>query len=129
MIEQVSVSTLPPGDVQVTLDWSAPVDLDLSVFDPNGGKRDIKIFSNCANPFPTTTQVDNVFWPLNSSPPPGNYTAKVEFDEACGEEAPTSVDFSLNVLIQGQLQTFTGTVSEENPSVEFEFSVPSGSVR
>ena len=47
-------------------------------------------------------------------------------DEACGEAGPMSVDFSLNMLIQGDLQTFTGTVTEESRSVEFEFLAPSG---
>ncbi|MBT9316331.1 WD40 repeat domain-containing protein [Leptothoe spongobia] len=124
IIEQASTSALPPGNVQVTLDWTGPVDLDMDVFDPNGDRRDIERYSNCAEPFPTTTQIDNVLWPLDSSPPLGNYTVTVKFDEACSEDGPTSADFSLNVLFQGNLHTFTGKVSVENPSEEFEFSIP-----
>ncbi|NEQ53491.1 MAG: hypothetical protein F6K11_25705, partial [Leptolyngbya sp. SIO3F4] len=124
LIEQVPESALSPGDLQVTLDWTGAVDLDLDVFDPNGDRRDIERYSNCAEPFPTTTQIDNVLWPLDSSPPVGNYTVIVNFDEACSEDGPTSADFSLNVLFQGQLQTFTGKVTAENPSEEFEFSIP-----
>ena len=124
LIEQVPKSALPPGDLQVTLAWTDSVDLDMDVFDPNGDRRDVERYSNCAEPFPTTTQIDNVLWPLDSSPPLGNYTVTVKFDEACSEDGPTSVDFSLNVLNQGQLQTFTGKVSVENPSEEFEFSIP-----
>ena len=124
LIEQVPKSALPPGDLQVTLAWTDSVDLDMDVFDPNGDRRDVERYSNCAEPFPTTTQIDNALWPLDSSPPLGNYTVTVKFDEACSEDGPTSADFSLNVLFQGQLQTFTGKVTAENPSEEFEFSIP-----
>ena len=135
VIEHIPAITLKTGDVQVTLDWAAPVDLDLDVIDPNGDRVDARNLTipsggqlerdvNCPNLLPTTTQFENVFWPVNSAPL-GNYTAQVNFFGACGEEGPTSIDFSLNLLIQGQLQTFTGTVTEENPLMEFEFSVPS----
>ena len=133
-IEQVPAITLQSGDAQLTLEWTAAADIDISVVDPDGNKvyyENLSVPSGgqlerdvtCRNPMTTNTQVENIFWPINSLPA-GQYTAEVLFSEICEGEEATDVDFSLNVLTHGQSQTFTGAVSEENLSVTFEFSVP-----
>ena len=133
-IEQVPEITLQSGDAQITLEWTVAADIDISVVDPDGNRVYYESLSipsggqlerdvTCRNPMTTNTQVENIFWPINSLPA-GQYTAEVVFSEICEGEEATDVDFSLNVLTHGQSQTFTGAVSEENLSVTFEFSVP-----
>ncbi|MEM9907023.1 MAG: hypothetical protein AAF921_18570 [Cyanobacteria bacterium P01_D01_bin.44] len=148
VIEQIPRITLQTGDVQITLDWSVAADLDLSITDPNGDRiyYDNKIIPSegqleadivCDNLLPNPPQAENIFWPTDVAPA-GNYTIGVDLSSRCetstddngtseddtADATNMPINFSVNVLNQGQLQTFTGTVSEENPSVEFEFSVP-----
>jgi len=68
---------LGTGDVQVTLRWNTPVDLDLHVIDPlgeeiyfrytfspSGGTLDVDANAGCTN----DTPVENVFWPTGGAP-------------------------------------------------------------
>lgn len=130
-IEQVPTITLRTGDIQITLDWSTPADLDLAVTDPNGNRINYEqptIPSNgkleaditCSNQLPTPIQVENIFWPQGMAQP-GTYIIDVNLANRCetsevteAEAATeTSIDFTVNVLVKGQLQPFNGTLSND----------------
>lgn len=124
--------TLGTGDIQVTLRWANSDDLDLSVTDPNGevvsfftpaigsgGQLDVDANAGCFEQ--SSTPIENVFWPVAQAPE-GNYTVTVNLFQSCtGEE---SVPFNLTLLVQGNAETLTGTVSAQNPVVTFPFSLP-----
>ncbi|MEL6470091.1 MAG: hypothetical protein AAFQ74_10215 [Cyanobacteria bacterium J06623_4] len=124
---------LQTGDVQITLRWRGEADLDLIVQEPSGeavsffnaqtssnGQLDVDANRDCkermANP------VENIFWPTGSGVP-GNYTATVLYFKDCGETAP--IDFTVDILAQGQVQSHTGTVSAPGDLSPFSFVVPS----
>ncbi len=131
--ESAQEVVLQTGDVQVTLRWNTADDLDLFVEDPfgdqvsyftpaipSGGLLDVDANAACAERM--AAPVENIFWPTNGGVP-GNYTVTVALFSYCGAEAP--IDFTLNTLVQGQVQTQTGTVSAAQSSVSFPFSFPS----
>jgi hypothetical protein len=119
---------LGTGDVQVTLQWNSPADLDLAVTDPTGetidfgntgptatgGQLDVDSNVGCED----TGSVENVFWPPGQAPV-GAYTATVTgFSTSCGSGA-----FTLTVRIAGQDdQVFQGDVSDGG-SQSFDFVV------
>ncbi|MCL5429097.1 MAG: hypothetical protein M1347_04750 [Chloroflexi bacterium] len=88
------VSTEPllgTGDVQVTLRWESPVDLDLHVFDPSGeeiwfqnshsasgGTLDVDANASCSNDPP----VENIFWPTGGAPH-GTYQVYAVYYQSC----------------------------------------------
>lgn len=124
---------LQTGDVQVTLRWNTADDLDLFVQDPSGdrvsyanpsvpsgGLLDVDANAACAERM--ASPVENIFWPTHGGVP-GNYVVSVDLFSHCGAEAP--VDFTLTTLVQGQVQTQTGTVSASQTSGSFPFSFPS----
>lgn len=125
--------TLGTGDIQVTLRWTTSDDLDLSVTDPNGevvsfftptigsgGQLDVDANAGCFEQ--TSSPIENVFWPVSQAPE-GNYTVTVNLFQSCtGDE---SVSFNLTLLVQGNTETLTGTVSAQNPVATFPLSLPS----
>ena len=113
-VEPTTTSTTEPtlgtGDVQVTLRWSSTADLDLAVTDPlggqtsfntptsaSGGTLDVDSNGGCDNP--TTSPVENIFWPQGQSPD-GDYTIYVTYFGACaGGDGPQA--FALDVKLGG----------------------------
>jgi len=113
---------LGSGDVQVTLFWTAPVDLDLKVTDPSGFQIS---YSDRTSPsgghldrdanFPcgsntTSSPVENIFWPEGKAPR-GSYDIRVGYTGPCSTTGGP-VDFTLIVRIGGR------TVIEEHRSLE-----------
>jgi len=118
------ISTEPvlgTGDVQVTLRWDAPVDLDLHVTDPSGeeisfthsysnsgGNLDVDANPNCdsmvANP------VENVFWPFGGAPA-GQYQVSVVYFSNCNYSGPVNYEITLKQNNQ-VVDVLTGTVNE-----------------
>lgn len=133
--------TLSTGDVQVTLDWSGFDDLDLAVVDPagdtvgyfnprvaSGGALDVDANAFCFDIM--NDPVENIFWPTGEAPP-GEYTVIISLYALCdGVERPAdpasnrSVDFSLRVLVQGEIREFTGTVSPSQSDAQYSFTSP-----
>ena len=115
------------GDVQASVAWTGASDVDLHVYDPNGvhifyGNRnpatggDLDIDSNAACNI-DNTNVENIFWPLNSAPS-GQYRVELHYYADCG--VPRS-DWVVTVLLRGQTPavttgSFVGT-SGANPNV------------
>ncbi len=132
--ENSQAVVLQTGDVQVTLRWDTADDLDLFVRDPfgeevsyfepeiaSGGQLDIDANSGCTERM--AAPVENIFWPTGGGVP-GDYVVKVDLFSPCGSETP--INFTLTTLVQGQVQTQTGTVSASRPTVSFPFTFAGG---
>ncbi len=116
-----SEPVLGTGDVQVTLRWNTPVDLDLQVTDPSGeeiwyghrysnsgGNLDVDANSNCgsmvANP------VENVFWP-NGGAPVGQYQVSVVYFSNCNYSGP--INYEVTIKQNNQVvNVINGTVNQ-----------------
>ena len=116
-----SEPVLGTGDVQVTLRWDAPVDLDLHVTDPageeiwydyrtsnSGGNLDVDANAGCnsmmANP------VENVFWP-NGGAPTGKYQVSVVYYTNCDYSGP--VNYTVTIKQNNQVvNVLNGTVND-----------------
>jgi len=96
---------LGTGDVQVTLRWSAPVDLDLHVTDPygeeiwyghrlagSGGELDVDANAGCNSML--EQPVENVFWPYGGAPG-GDYQVYVVYYMDCGFFSPVSYEVTI----------------------------------
>jgi len=113
---------LGSGDVQVTLFWTSPVDLDLKVTDPagylisysdrtspSGGHLDRDANYPCSSNI-TSSPVENIFWPEGEAPR-GSYGVRVSYTGQCST-AGEPVDFTLIVRVGGR------TVIEEHHTLE-----------
>ncbi len=113
---------LGTGDVQVTLRWDAPVDLDLHVIDPSGqeiwfsspssttgGRLDVDANGNCQTM--SASPVENVFWPTGGAPS-GSYQVSVAYYMSCGFDGPVSYEVTIKQNNQ-VVNTLTGTVYTE----------------
>ena len=110
------------GDIQVTLRWTGPADLDLHVGDPageeiyynhpeseSGGALDHDANAGCNGTEDDDNAVENVFWPPRSAPA-GGYAAWVVVYDEC--EGP--LDWHLTVRRNGLViidETGTGASS------------------
>ncbi len=120
---------LGTGDVQVTLRWNTPVDLDLHVIDPlgeeiyfshpfsqSGGSLDVDANAGCENDAP----VENVFWPTGGAPF-GTYQVFVVLYQDCGYTGANA--YTLTILADGQtLGPYTGllsTVGQQSDVISF----------
>ncbi|MGF1535661.1 MAG: hypothetical protein ACFB4J_04100 [Elainellaceae cyanobacterium] len=125
---------LGTGDIQATLRWASTDDLDLAVIDPNGdevnflnttvpsgGQLDVDANAGCLGGL-TQTPVENVFWPPSEAPT-GEYSVAVRLFERCvsGAEA---IPFEVTLLVQGNTETLSGSVSNASPVAEFAFTMP-----
>lgn len=128
-----SEPVLGTGDVQVTLRWETTDDLDLAVTDPNGntaffgnpsvasgGQLDVDSNAGCMNS--TSNPVENVFWPTGEAPE-GEYLVSVTLFTRCTTSSEP-IPFELTILTQGETRTETGTVSNDQTTVTFPFSLP-----
>ncbi len=118
--------------VNVSLVWNSPVDLDLIIIDPSGvstnfssrrsptgGTLDIDANANCRALMDPA--VENISW--NSLPMPGNYTIRVNFYSACGH-APTSIQFKIIITRQNTPdEVIEGTVTASQKDFTHEFAV------
>ena len=116
------------GDFQASVAWTGASDVDLHVYDPNGvhvffGNRnpatggDLDIDSNAACTI-DNTNVENIFWPLNSAPA-GEYRVELHYWSDCG--VPRS-DWVVTVLMKGHepvvtTGSFVGASGSANPAV------------
>jgi hypothetical protein len=113
------------GDVRVTLSWGDTNDLDLHVIDPSGaeifyasptsssgGMLDVDANPGCNSP--TTTPVENIFWPAGAAPI-GAYTVLVNFFEACPGGAATPA-YTVKTVVDGVETTFNGSATTPDSS-------------
>ncbi|MCH7639206.1 MAG: hypothetical protein IH855_07065 [Bacteroidetes bacterium] len=104
------------GQLQVSLNWNAPVDLDLHLETPdgediyygndvgqNGGILDLD-----SNPACNLDRVDNenISWG-DVTPPGGEYTVRVDLWSECA--VTVAIPFVVTTNIRGSVNTFSGT--------------------
>lgn len=124
--------SLGTGDIQVTLRWTSSDDLDLAVGDPqgqvvtysnpqvsSGGQLDVDANAGCGSP--TTSPIENIFWPTSQAPQ-GNYQVAVNLFTRC-QPSNSPIPFTLTLLVQGTTQTLNGSVSDQNPTAIFPFAL------
>lgn len=132
-VSSSSEPTLGTGDIQVTLRWTTIDDLDLAVTDPSGqtvfyGNRSVPsagqldVDANAACSEADSSPIENIFWPPSQAPQ-GQFTAAVNLYTRCTSGAEP-ISFEIRLLVQGTVQTLTGTVSDSNPTATFPFSLP-----
>lgn len=121
---------LGTGDVQVTLNWTGDIDVDLHVVDPtgaeiayptptsaSGGELDVDRIPSAGDLGP---HVENVFWPSGGAPA-GTYQV---FVRALSGYESTTADFTVDVLVNGVRVTGTGgtiSASTTSDTITFEF--------
>jgi hypothetical protein len=101
------------GDVQVSVSWDAPSDVDLHVVEPSGeelfyghpasatgGQLDVDSNAGCTI---DGRQIENVRWP--GLAPAGTYTVRVDYWDACGVGRTNYLVTLRNGL---SVQTFSG---------------------
>jgi hypothetical protein len=122
-----NLTVLATGDIQVTLDWEAFVDLDLWVTDPqgetikwdhaiseSGGRLDRDAYGDCTT---DDTPPENAVW--DATAPSGEYTVTVHVWDMCGE---STVDFGLTVRVGGVIalsETGVLTTADETYTTSF----------
>jgi hypothetical protein len=101
------------GDVQVSVSWDAPTDVDLHVVEPSGteiyygnrtsatgGQLDVDSNPACSI---DGRQIENIRWP--SGAPGGTYTVRVDYWDNCGV---ARTNFLVTVKNGPSTQTFAG---------------------
>jgi hypothetical protein len=121
LAERLKKAGAQTGDVQISLMWNNINDLDLYVRTPtgeiisfrhrvsiSGGRLDVDMNALLFNKEP----VENIFWPKGRAPK-GEYTISVDYFANHGEPDPTK--FGVAAKIDGELKTFSGTISFGQP--------------
>jgi hypothetical protein len=115
-VQNVRVTHVGTGDVQVSVSWSGASDVDLHVYDPNGeevyyGHRQgasggtLDLDSNPACQLDNVNN-ENIVWPTDVAPH-GTYTVHVAYYDDCNA---AESDYVLTVQAKGQNpQIFTGS--------------------
>jgi hypothetical protein len=122
----------PGSGVQVSLTWSAPVDLDLYVTDPSletvyfanpvaqtGGRLEQDV--TCRTLLGSAVQLERARW---DHPPAGHYRVGVDFIDACRSKIEEA-EFRVVIAVDGRLREKTARLAKERfqPAV-VEFDVP-----
>ncbi|MBN1773509.1 MAG: hypothetical protein JXB32_19765 [Deltaproteobacteria bacterium] len=100
---QIDEGWVGSGNLQITLGWSTPADIDLYVVDPSGteisymqtqsptgGFLDRDARGACTN----GEVVENVYW--NGQPPAGHYVIRVNYYSNCDAAGPTPITVSIS---------------------------------
>lgn len=112
------------GDVQVSVSWDSPTDVDLHVVDPSGeeiyyGHRtslsggQLDVDSNPACNI-DGRQIENIAW--GSRAPAGTYTVRVDYYNDCGV---TRTNYLVTVKNGGSRQTFSGNFTGQGDRAGF----------
>lgn len=113
--QEVDVIEVGTGDVQVSVSWDVPSDVDLYLVEPSGetiyfgneesetgGVLDLDSNAACGSP---DVRNENITWP-DDVPPSGEYTVRVNYWSACDQQATNWV---VTLRVEGQeTRTFEG---------------------
>ena len=112
---------LGTGDVQATLTWETPNDLDLWVIDPfgeaiyyshsnsaSGGQLDVDANADCVSV--TNSPIENIFWPRNGAPS-GEYRVEVHYYKQC--ESPAPISYHIRLLVDRKVTEFEGIIDSQ----------------
>jgi hypothetical protein len=122
--QTINMIRVGAGDVQVSVAWDAPTDVDLHVFDPDseeiyfanttsasGGTLDLDSNAACSI---DNINNENITWPIGGAPA-GNYSVSLVYWSACSQ--PQS-NYTVTIFVRGQpAQTFSGTLVTANSSL------------
>ncbi|MGE5152195.1 MAG: hypothetical protein ACM3II_18910 [Rhodospirillaceae bacterium] len=129
MAERLQREGAKTGELQVSLAWDGPADLDLHVECPDGEKIYFSQRSGCggtldvdmnSGPNKSTTPVENVFWPGGSAAS-GQYKVFVVLYDRHGDQRP-SIPFQVRIKNGGSERTVPGSASQPTvvvPVTEF----------
>jgi hypothetical protein len=123
LTQNINMVRVGAGDVQVSVAWDAPTDVDLHVFDPDseeiyfanttsasGGTLDLDSNAACSI---DNINNENITWPIGGAPS-GNYSVSLVYWSACSQ--PQS-NYTVTIFVRGQAaQTFSGTLVTANSS-------------
>lgn len=125
LTQSINLLRVGSGDVQVSVAWDAPTDVDLHVTDPSGeeiyfahktsasgGTLDLD-----SNPACSIDNInnENVVWPTGTAPS-GTYTVQLVYWSACSQ--PMS-NYTVTVVVAGQApQVFSGTLVNASSSTK-----------
>ena len=125
----VNESAAASGQLQVSLNWNQPVDLDLHVETPNeediyygnrtgtnGGQLDLDSNAACGI---DNVNNENITWG-EQAPASGDYVVRVDLWSAC--DVSSEIDYVVTVNVCGSVQTFDGSFdpSEEDAGGAFD---------
>jgi hypothetical protein len=116
----MSVISVGTGDVQVSVSWDVPSDVDLYVVDPSGeeifygnrssasgGELDLDSNAGCGG---LDVRNENVTW-AEGTAPRGEYTVRVNYWSACGQ---TRTNWVVTVRAEGHpTRTYSGSFTGE----------------
>jgi hypothetical protein len=117
------------GELQVSLAWDGPSDLDLMVVCPGGEQIFFQRRSGCGGTLDvdmnaqrhSQTPIENIFWPQNSAQA-GRYKVRVSLYGRQGESRP-SIPFQIRIKNGADVRTIPGTVGQGSSIVDVtEFS-------
>ncbi|MEO8201496.1 MAG: hypothetical protein ABI679_13295 [Gemmatimonadota bacterium] len=125
LARNVTMIQVGAGDVQVSVAWDAPTDVDLHVTDPSseeiyfgnktsasGGTLDLD--SNAACTIDNVNN-ENVTWPVGGAPT-GQYSVNLVYWSACSQAAS---NYTVTIVVRGQApQVFSGTLTTANSSLK-----------
>ena len=125
LTQNINMIRVGSGDVQVSVAWDAPTDVDLHVTDPaneeiyfanttsaSGGELDLD--SNAACTIDNINN-ENIVWPVGGAPT-GSYSVDLVYWSACSQ--PQS-NYTVTIFVQGQAtQTFSGTLVTANANTK-----------
>jgi hypothetical protein len=117
------------GDLQVSLAWDGPSDLDLMVICPGGEQIFFQRRSGCGGTLDidmnaqrhSQTPIENIFWPENAAQP-GRYKVRVSLYGRQGESR-ASIPFQIRIKNGADVRTIPGSVGQGSSTVDVtEFS-------
>jgi hypothetical protein len=117
------------GELQVSLAWDGPSDLDLMVVCPGGEQIFFQRRSGCGGTLDidmnaqrhSQTPIENIFWPENSAQA-GRYKVRVSLYARQGENR-TSIPFQIRIKNGADVRTIPGNVGQGSSTVDVtEFS-------
>lgn len=125
LVQNVNMIRVGAGDVQVSVAWDAPTDVDLHVVDPaseeiyfgnktsaSGGTLDLDSNAACSI---DNVNNENITWPVGGAPS-GQYSVSLVYWSACTQPASNYV---VTIVVRGQpAQIFSGTLTTANSSVK-----------
>lgn len=130
LIQSINLIQVGAGDVQVSVAWDAPTDVDLHVTDPSneeiyfanttsasGGTLDLDSNAACSI---DNINNENITWPINGAPS-GTYSVDLVYYSACSQ---AQTNYTVTIFVRGQsAQTFSGTLVTPSTSLR----IPIGS--
>jgi hypothetical protein len=123
LTQTINMIRVGAGEVQVSVAWDAPTDVDLHVIDPSGEEI---YFGNTSSASGGTLDLDsnaactidnvnneNITWPVGGAPT-GQYTVHLVYWSACSQ--PES-NYTVTIVVRGQPpQVFSGTLVNASTS-------------